>query len=38
MANPTPNSPFGIPVEVLKPGIPIPTWSDHGEVTIDEVK
>lgn len=38
MANPTPTNPFGIPADILKPGIPIPAWADHGEVTIDEVK
>lgn len=38
MADPSPKYPFGYPVEIIKPGIPIPAWNDHGEITINEIR
>ena len=38
MADPSPEYPFGKPISVIKPGIPIHAWDDHGEITINDIE
>ena len=38
MADPSPEYPFGKPISVIKPGIPIHAQDDHGEITINDIE